>query len=85
MRMRRLTLAMVFVLPIGLLAAGFATLALAEPSRQLAEPSGCAMDLRKWVEPESLVLGETAQVSLLVSSTCPTRYLPVDLIIVADE
>ena len=39
----------------------------------------------KWVEPESLVLGETAQVSLLVSSTCPTRYLPVDLIIVATK
>ena len=86
MRMRRLTLLLSFLAPVALMAAGFAALARAAPAAQpRTEPSGCVPDLRKWAEPESLVLGQTAQVSLVVSSTCPMRYLPVDLIIVADE
>jgi len=86
MRMRRLSLLLSFLAPVALVATGFAALARAAPAAQPgAEPSGCVPDLRKWAEPESLVLGQTAQVSLVVSNTCPMRYLPVDLIILADE
>jgi len=86
MAVRRIILLFGFVVPIGLAATAFVALALASPLAQTGTPaSGCAPDLRKWAEPESLVLGQTAKVSLVVSGTCPVRYMPVDLIIVADE
>lgn len=86
MTMRRIPLLLAFLAPIVLVATSFVALVRAAPSAQPGtEASGCVPDLRKWVEPESILLGETATVSLLVSSTCPTRYVPVDLIIVADE
>jgi Mg-chelatase subunit ChlD len=86
MRMRRVTQLLIFLAPVALTATAFVALVRAEPSHQTdVEASGCLTGLTKWVDPESIVLGQTAQVSMLVTGTCPTRYLPVDLVIVADE
>lgn len=86
MSLRRTLFVLPFALAAVLVATGFVALVRAAPTLQPGtEASGCLPELTKSVDPGSLVLGETAAVSMVVSGTCPTRYLPVDLIIVADE
>lgn len=57
------------------------------PQAPLAETptSACVVDLAKTIAPESILLGESAEASLVVSGTCGAQRLPVDLVIVADE
>lgn len=46
--------------------------------------SNCEPNLQSSVDPESLVLGETAQVQLTMNMSCPDYKLPVDIVFVVD-
>ena len=76
------------LVPILLAITAFAALAAASPVAQDPEVeagSGCVAGLQKWLDPTTVLLGETAQATLIVTTTCPGERLPVDLVIVADE
>ncbi len=87
--MRRTRVLWIGMIPILLATTAFMALASAEP---YAEPfaedepeSLCVPYLDKWVDPSLLILGETSKVTLVMTSTCPSANLPIDLVILADE
>jgi hypothetical protein len=47
--------------------------------------SSCQSVLQKWVDPLRVVLGESADVTMVVSGTCPSQPGPIDMVILADE
>jgi Mg-chelatase subunit ChlD len=92
--MRRFQLLWIGLIPILLTAAAVMALSAAEPfARATATPpptatpvnSNCALDLLKSADPSQLLLGQTSNVTLVVSGTCPAWDLPIDMVIVADQ
>jgi hypothetical protein len=47
--------------------------------------STCQSVLQKYVDPLRVVLGESADVTMVVSGTCPSQPGPIDMVILADE
>jgi Mg-chelatase subunit ChlD len=86
--MRRSTLLLAAAMPVLLAAVAFASLAAAQtPTPTPAPPdvSPCNLGLTRWVDPAAIRFGDTAQVSLVVTRTCPMESLPVDLVLLVDE
>ena len=85
--MRRLHLLLLGLAPLVLTAMAFAALVNAGPNDPSADPEGslCTTGLQKWVEPTSILLGDTAKVTLVVTNTCPATNLPIDLVFLVDE
>lgn len=73
--------------PLLLAVVGIASLPVL-PMRAQSGPnpntSNCEPNLQSSVAPESLVLGETAQVQLTMNLSCPEYKLPVDIVFVVD-
>jgi Mg-chelatase subunit ChlD len=64
---------------------------LLDPDQQLTPaatktlvPSSCTQELRKWIDPTSIMLGDNTGVTLVVSGTCPTKDIPIDLVLLVD-
>ena len=45
----------------------------------------CVVGADKWVDPQSVLLGQSAGVTMVVTHTCPSVPLPIDMVIVVDE
>ena len=45
----------------------------------------CTTGPQKWAEPTELGLGGTARITMVMTSTCPTYNLPVDVVFVVDR
>jgi len=57
-----------------------------EPNATQTEvPSECMAGGQKWVEPARILLGQSADVTMVLTNTCPSIPLPIDLVIIADE
>ncbi len=81
---------LVGLIPLATLTIGMGSLAQASRPLQQATPtptaaSACLPDLRKWIDPSQLLLGDAAAVTLVVSQTCPGLRQPIDIILLADE
>lgn len=77
------------VLVAALAVLGLAYAAQSVPSAQDTPPeepetTSCAVELFKEVTPERLLLGGTARVSMVISQTCPSERMPLDIIFLAD-
>jgi Mg-chelatase subunit ChlD len=87
MMMGRFRMLVLGMIPLALSLAALVVLTtFAPPTGQQAVPpaSRCTVGLQKWVDPSSLLLGDTAQVSLVMTHTCPADIYPIDLIFLAD-
>jgi len=86
----RMRLMWIGSIPIVLAVTAFLTLTSAEPSARTAaqvapELSNCLTETDKWVDPSVILLGDTSEVTLVVSGTCPAAPVLVDLVILADD
>lgn len=87
MMMGRFRMLMLGMVPLALSLAALVVLTtFAPPTGQQAVPpaSRCTVGLQKWADPHSLLLGDTARVSLVMTHTCPADMYPIDLIFLAD-
>lgn len=87
--MRRLSLLVAGLLPVGFVLAAFAVLAAAAPSAQGPGPeapavSRCEPVMAKTITPDRLLLGATARVTLVMTHTCPGTKQPVDIMFLVD-
>src|SRR3990170_4006761 len=87
---RRMRLLWIASIPTVLTVTAFLALASAEPSARPAaaatpQPSSCVPALSKAVDPASILLGEDTKATLVVSGTCAAKFLPIDLVILADD
>ena len=84
--MRRLRLILLALFPAILAGTAFLALAHAAPANQEAPPEtpACQVDLTKVADPDSLLLGDTVQVTMVISHTCPAFVPPLDLIFLVD-
>lgn len=86
--MRRFILMAAGLAPIALTLLAFAALASAAPHFQEGEEptaSACEPGLYKTVTPDSLLLGQSAKVTLVMTHTCPSGQTPIDIMFVVDE
>ncbi len=86
--MRRMHQVAIGVIPIGIIVFAFAALAGAAPlTQEVGDPavSACEATLHKIVTPDSLLLGGTAKVTLVMTHTCPGEQTPVDIMFLVDE
>ncbi|HUE96011.1 MAG TPA: VWA domain-containing protein, partial [Longimicrobiaceae bacterium] len=86
--MRRLILMAAGLAPLALTLLAFAALASAAPHfQEVEEPtvSACEPGLYKTVTPDRLLLGQSAQVTLVMTHTCPSAQTPIDIMFVVDE
>lgn len=80
--MRRVHLP-VLLLSFVLLASAFLTLADAQ-TPPAAPGAACQVGLTKHVDPDSLRLGDTVQVTMIMTHTCPPQTPPMDLMFLVD-
>jgi Mg-chelatase subunit ChlD len=81
-RLRFLVLALV---PFALVATAFIALAQAEPAQQaVTPPQACAVGLIKSVDPDTIRLGDTAKVTLVMTHSCPSVVPPTDIVFLID-
>jgi Mg-chelatase subunit ChlD len=83
--MRRVKYLFIGFFPLLLAITAFGALAQAQATPVPPQPSGCQTGRLRFVEPTTINFGATAQVSLVVTGTCPIRYVPVDLVFLVDE
>ncbi len=82
---RRTSLLWIGLLPLLLMATAFAALAVASPATQGDEVSSCDTGRQKWASPTVLYVGEEAEVTSVITGTCPAYDLPIDMILLVDQ
>jgi Mg-chelatase subunit ChlD len=81
---RRLPLVLIGLIPIILIASAFVALAHAAVVDQAPAPTSCQIGLTKSADPTSVRLGDTVQVTMIMTHTCPTVMPPMDLLFLVD-
>ncbi len=88
--MRQLRLLFIALIPSVAILATLLSLSNSSPTAAQARPtatsvpSSCLTELRKWVDPEIIPLGESSEVTMVVSGTCAAWGGPIDLVLLAD-
>ncbi len=87
---RPLRLLWIALIPLFVVVVALFTLSESSPTAAQARPtatampSSCLTELQKWVDPEVIPLGDSSQVTLVVSGTCAAWGGPIDLVLLAD-
>jgi Mg-chelatase subunit ChlD len=84
--MRRLRFIWLALIPIAIASTAFLALVHAEPVLEATPPAapGCLVDLTKIADPTVVNLGDTLQVTMVMSHTCPAFVPPLDLLFLVD-
>jgi Mg-chelatase subunit ChlD len=71
--------------PMALAAATFWLLAAPAWSQSDEPASSCVPGTNKWADPSSLFLGDQSLITMVMTHTCTTAKLPIDLVFLIDE